>query len=336
MLPKRNEYLDIVKGIAMILVFLGHAIQQADTINCYDNMIFDIIYSFHMPLFMLVSGYLFWSSYLKNKNGIGSLVLKRTRSLLLPLITFSVLLVPKTLLSSYMGGHDITVKLIIGSFWNSFSGNFLWFLWAVLFSVCLSSLALKISQKFSLLLCLAFFMLALLVPDTFIYPMYKYLFLFFITGLYFHKYNLIQKLNKKCHVYGGLIIGIAYIIIMQRFSRAYFEYDMNITNLLSHMNISVFCIRYVLAYLGCGLALMIIWYGRSKLSIFANVGRKSLGLYTFQCFILTWLNNRLAFIDDIYLSSLCIFVFVYSLTIFVLKLSEKNKFTRILFLGYFN
>ena len=41
MLPKRNEYLDIVKGIAMILVFLGHAIQQADAINCYDNIIFD-------------------------------------------------------------------------------------------------------------------------------------------------------------------------------------------------------------------------------------------------------------------------------------------------------
>lgn len=320
----------------MILVFLGHAIQQADAINCYDNIIFDIIYSFHMPLFMLVSGYLFWSSYLKNKNGIGSLILKRTRSLLLPLITFSVLLVPKTLLSSYMGGHDITVKLIIGSFWNSFSGNFLWFLWAVLFSVCLSSLALKISQKFSLLWCLAFFILALLVPDTLIYPMYKYLFLFFITGLYFHKYNLIQKLNKKCYVYGGLVIGIAYIIIMQRFSRAYFEYDMDIIHCISNTQISVFFIRYVLAYLGCGLALMIIWYGRSKLRIFTSVGRKSLGLYTFQCFILTWLNNRLDFIDDIYLSSLCIFVFVYSLTIFVLKLSEKNKFTRILFLGYSN
>lgn len=104
MLPKRNEYLDIVKGIAMILVFLGHAIQQADAINCYDNIIFDVIYSFHMPLFMLVSGYLFWNSYVKNKNSIDTLVLKRTRSLLLPLITFSVLLVPKALLSSYMGG----------------------------------------------------------------------------------------------------------------------------------------------------------------------------------------------------------------------------------------
>lgn len=58
----RNLYIDIVKGIAIILVVYGYCIEYYSTeyLNgnfFYSDLIHKIIYSFHMPLFMLVSGY---------------------------------------------------------------------------------------------------------------------------------------------------------------------------------------------------------------------------------------------------------------------------------------
>lgn len=48
----RINYLDIVKGIAIILMVIGHIIPSKSIIN-------SIIYSFHMPLFIIVSGYFY-------------------------------------------------------------------------------------------------------------------------------------------------------------------------------------------------------------------------------------------------------------------------------------
>lgn len=50
-MAKRIEYLDYAKGIGIILVVLGHILIKGN-IKIY-------IYSFHMPLFFIISGYLF-------------------------------------------------------------------------------------------------------------------------------------------------------------------------------------------------------------------------------------------------------------------------------------
>ncbi len=57
---KRNEYLDYLKGLLISLVVLGHTIQVSKT-NFDDSFLFRVIYSFHMPFFFLVSGYLAFS-----------------------------------------------------------------------------------------------------------------------------------------------------------------------------------------------------------------------------------------------------------------------------------
>lgn len=51
----RNEYLDFLKGLAIILVVTGHCI-QISYINFDENVIFKVIYSFHMPFFMFLAG----------------------------------------------------------------------------------------------------------------------------------------------------------------------------------------------------------------------------------------------------------------------------------------
>src|SRR6478735_3308217 len=52
-----NSQLDALKGFAILLVVLGHSTQTyAANGNFDNNFLFRIIYSFHMPLFMFLSG----------------------------------------------------------------------------------------------------------------------------------------------------------------------------------------------------------------------------------------------------------------------------------------
>lgn len=51
----RDAFLDIAKGLAIILVVLGHVF-QGSAANFDDLLGFKIIYSFHMPLFIFLSG----------------------------------------------------------------------------------------------------------------------------------------------------------------------------------------------------------------------------------------------------------------------------------------
>jgi fucose 4-O-acetylase-like acetyltransferase len=51
----RDAFLDIAKGLAIILVVIGHVIQGSAE-NFDDLLWFRVIYSFHMPLFVFLSG----------------------------------------------------------------------------------------------------------------------------------------------------------------------------------------------------------------------------------------------------------------------------------------
>lgn len=84
-LKQRNVYIDMTRGLAIILVVLGHAIQN--TFQDYDeNIIFRIIYSFHMPLFMFISGFV---NYRGEKNFFW--LKRRAKSLLVPFIIWMFL-----------------------------------------------------------------------------------------------------------------------------------------------------------------------------------------------------------------------------------------------------
>ncbi len=56
----RNHSVDVVKGVLMLLVVLGHVVLG----GIDDNLVRFVIYSFHMPAFFFVSGYLLNTSKL--------------------------------------------------------------------------------------------------------------------------------------------------------------------------------------------------------------------------------------------------------------------------------
>ena len=81
----RIDYLDIAKGIGIILVYIGHCYigERTQTLS---NVIY-WIYSFHMPFFFFVSGMLFSSK----KKKFRVFIWNKSISLLIPYVFFSIL-----------------------------------------------------------------------------------------------------------------------------------------------------------------------------------------------------------------------------------------------------
>lgn len=85
----RDLVFDALKFFAIYMVLWGHAIQWLSSTPYYEQPIYRIIYSFHMPLFMTIVGYFSIGS---NTLPPHQFFIKKARQLLLPAITFGVIL----------------------------------------------------------------------------------------------------------------------------------------------------------------------------------------------------------------------------------------------------
>ena len=144
MIQKRERmYLNIVKGVAVLLMLWGHAIQYCarTDIIVFENIVFQFIYSFHMPLFMLLSGYLFFFSY--QKRDLKTLLAHRAQSMLQPIffatMLNNLLMELPTMILHRQG------QLVDGSL---FEGLYtLWFLWCVLSASTAVAIAGKMTNN---------------------------------------------------------------------------------------------------------------------------------------------------------------------------------------------
>lgn len=85
----RNHFVDIMRGIAMLLVVLGHTITGC-TIGSHQTFLFNVIWSLQMPLFILISGYVTKYSYeIKDISSLWSYIKRRTIAYVLPWIVWS-------------------------------------------------------------------------------------------------------------------------------------------------------------------------------------------------------------------------------------------------------
>ena len=87
---KRDMKLDILRGIAATMVVVGHVMQLYDNFN--QNILFNIIFSIQMPLFMMISGCaLIFSKPLVSFIGLWNHLKKKCFTLLLPWFVWSLL-----------------------------------------------------------------------------------------------------------------------------------------------------------------------------------------------------------------------------------------------------
>lgn len=195
MIQKRERiYLNIVKGTAILLMLWGHGIQYCakDTFDVFENNVYQFIYSFHMPLFMLLSGYLFFFSY--RKRDLKTLLIHRTQSMLQP-IFFATMLnnllieLPTIVLH---GEGRLTNGALLNGLYT------LWFLWCVLSASTAVAIAGKATSNpwLRLLLIFAGTFLMILFPEK---NYHLYMYPYFVAGFYYGMYrDKIPGWVRKC------------------------------------------------------------------------------------------------------------------------------------------
>ena len=184
MANQRLHYLDALKGILIILVILGHSIQN-QIIDYQHDALFRVIYSFHMPLFFLISGFLTY------KGRYDTLIVrKRFVQCIVPFVSWAVLLPIFEL-----GEFDIerTMKIL------TYPDNGLWFLYNLFFYCLIFNLSerwasIKFRQEYGLLLMVAIlYVLMALLHTKFNLTQICWYLPFFAMGYYIHKYPIIVR-----------------------------------------------------------------------------------------------------------------------------------------------
>ncbi len=183
---RRNHFLDIAKGLAIFLMLWGHCIQYCvaySDIDFFENIVFKAIYSFHMPLFMLISGYLFFYSFIKR--GFKELLVYKTQALIQPIVFCTLLncIITTLLIDDTPGILD---NIFDGSWLNSITS--LWFLWSILAASLAMAVAGKVHNNIlvQILVLIAFVPIISLLPNA---DMILFMYPYFIVGFYFAKFK---------------------------------------------------------------------------------------------------------------------------------------------------
>lgn len=142
----RYIWIDIAKGIGIFLVILGHLVT-------YGSYIFNWIFSFHMPLFFFLSGYVF--KYTINTNGYFK---KITKNLILPYIIISLIGCWISLLIPELRPESIKTVLIETFYFvqpESLHVGQIWFLFCLavvqIFFIQIKNLNLKKDKEYLLI-----------------------------------------------------------------------------------------------------------------------------------------------------------------------------------------
>ena len=121
-MKEKINYIDYSKGIAILFVIFGHVYSG-------NNIATTWIYSFHIPLFFIISGFLLKLN--KNKD-TKSMILKKFKSLMVPYILFSII----NIVGFYLI-KDLSYEVFKGNIFNTitlFGIGALWFLPALFIS----------------------------------------------------------------------------------------------------------------------------------------------------------------------------------------------------------
>jgi fucose 4-O-acetylase-like acetyltransferase len=120
---RRIQSMDVLKLFAIFLVLWGHAIQFLTShisVNKYwMEPVYQVIYSFHMPLFMIISGFFAVSAMKRN---FFKMIASKFRQLLLPVICWCVICTVLYDCFSLHSLHDFWLN------WKSYCLFNLWFL----------------------------------------------------------------------------------------------------------------------------------------------------------------------------------------------------------------
>ena len=209
---KRLISIDIAKAICIILVVVGH--YHPDNAPEWYGIIIRFIYTFHMPLFIFASGYIYAAT---NRGGeITTFLYKKFRRLLLPYFTTSILIISLKLLSQRDLPLDNPVTLLsyLKMFYQPEAGFFLWFIWALWLIFLLITLFRNQTNRtilFGISLLIGF--IPLKWPEIFCIPQAINMLKYFMLGVFLadHRY-WIEKAKNVPTLYPILALPLLFLM----------------------------------------------------------------------------------------------------------------------------
>lgn len=342
MLKQRILYWDVIKFFAIFLVVYGHTIQYLNPKIrlLWDSSIINVIYSFHMPLFMLVSGYFARSLFKKDikeiiKNKFVQLVLTSVTTYI---ITGVILIFLR---------HTPVVegfKILLGKSITSY-----WFLKALFIFYVLTSVLYQISKKNKLLAILSAALLLLLPTNILDYVHCISMYPYFIVGLLLYKCEKKFFHNKKLIM---IVSALIYLMLSYFYhSRDYNMYDHHFDWNTEYLYLYV--IRFIIGISASFVCIILIrkicmmFKGHKTIDFLAKIGTCTLGIYIFQqnftvplTYIVELVRSINPFRDTpwefIYFDYIFCFILTITITavctIIVLVL-RKTKYLRLILLG---
>ena len=308
---ERIAWVDAFRGFLIILVVLGHVLQTG---NFDNNRLWNFIYSFHMPAFFVISGYVSYKISYDER-----LYVKRIKGLLIPWVSWVFLF---GLFSNNLNDYV----------WKAFyePDTSLWFLITLFYIACFQNALYFLSQKINInLFILSFisFVILLLVhktiePSPFGFGWTVYHFPYYVIGQYlrYAKFELIQN-------------RLFYILLPVFFILAFYwkrlEVPIILPNLFIAQEYIIYFYKYACAITG-SLALLYIFKTLSiffsKRNLFVYAGQLSLGIYACHVPIIKFIRGwELGY-------SLCFVLTIFFSLLFVFCISKSSVLSRF-FLG---
>lgn len=316
---KRNfAYFDILKFILIFLVVFGHIIEKYIDFPLIKS-IYLFIYSFHMPLFVFISG--FFAKYNKSKcyNYLFLYFLLQIIHIILSL----TIIAPKSQYSFI----DI-LGFIFAPQWT------LWYLLALAFWI----FTLKFIKKINIKLICALVILSLIlgfvpfISTPLSLSRIIYFFPFFLLGKYFgeNKEKFTEKIKElKKPIFK--ILSIVYLILLfivlfllaSKFDIDFFYGSTPYSNIY---DFPIRLIIYILAFL-TSLSVLILTPMKNDENIYAgggfyniispyNIGKRTLSIYLLHPIIILFLNKFLSF-STLHLSLILVLCFILAIIIVI-------------------
>lgn len=326
-MKQRIAYFDMVKLVTIYLVILGHVLAMMGYGYNVGDRLSIFIYSFHMPLFMLISGYFF--SYKTLSMPFDKMLCTKGKQLLLPAIICTAICCLYLFLCRENANYR---DEIIG---NS------WFL-KVLFIYYVLFWILKHMRMNDWVLIILSSVVLFVIPFGSTLQV-NLLWTFFLAGYLIKKYEVLEKIA------GSLLTMVLFVSLyvgtysLQRHWDIPNYTPINIDTLLNKSHLIL--LRYAVSFSGCMSVILIIalvsrYVGnRTMFSQLAKYGRYTLGIYVLQTILvinifpdtLAWYVESECLLDAVIAPTLSIVFLV--LCLWLIQVISKNKTLDFLFFG---
>lgn len=340
-MAERDQRWDIFKGFAVFLVVLGHLTD--------DNTVLEtLIYTVHMPIFFIVSVYFAWYSF--EKNTVKDNIIKKTKTLFLPWITWSALAVIMNCIREFLV-NGVNVSFFIDKFKNVYCTSMsVWFLFVlyIIFILFGVSKAFEESIKNKCVGLLLFVGIVLLIPslDIFEFRKIKINAFWFLLGYLLHFISVKQCIKKVFFKSGILFIPLYFCVFRLISVNEFFSFY---TLHFEFMSIGRGFFVSLVSIFYCILGLAFVWgyivefctYMRMDRLSFSAIGKVTMEIYTIHMMFVSYI----VFVPDAVRQShlFCNYIYmpVYAILIclvikiIVEKILHKIKLYNVLMLGKF-